>query len=33
MNIGWYNYQAGDGGFTVWIDDIAMNTTRVGCTG
>jgi hypothetical protein len=33
MNIGWYNYQAGDGGFTVWIDDIAMNTTRVGCAG
>jgi hypothetical protein len=31
MNIGWYNYQAGDGGFTVWIDDIAMSTTRVGC--
>lgn len=33
MNIGWYNYQAGDGGFTVWIDDIAMNGTRVGCSG
>jgi hypothetical protein len=33
MNIGWYNYQAGDGGFTVWIDDIAMNNTRVGCAG
>jgi hypothetical protein len=33
MNIGWYNYQAGDGGFTVWIDDIAMNSTRVGCAG
>jgi hypothetical protein len=33
MNIGWYNYQAGDGGFTVWIDDIAMNSTRVGCSG
>jgi hypothetical protein len=33
MNIGWYNYQAGDGGFTVWIDDVAMNTTRVGCAG
>jgi hypothetical protein len=31
MNIGWYNYQAGDGGFTVWIDDIAMNKTRIGC--
>jgi hypothetical protein len=33
MNIGWYNYQAGDGGFTVWIDDIAMNSTRIGCAG
>jgi hypothetical protein len=33
MNIGWYNYQAGDGGFTVWIDDIAMSSTRVGCAG
>lgn len=31
MNIGWYNYQAGDGGFTVWIDNVAMNGTRVGC--
>jgi hypothetical protein len=32
MNIGWYNYQAGDGGFTVWIDEVAMNGTRIGCT-
>ncbi len=31
VNIGWYNYQAGDGGFTVWIDNIAMSATRVGC--
>jgi hypothetical protein len=33
LNLGWYNYQAGDGGFTVWIDDVAMNATRVGCAG
>ena len=33
MNIGWYNYQAGDVGFTVWIDDIAMNSTRIRCAG
>lgn len=31
LNIGWYNYQAGDGGFTVWIDNVAMNGTRIGC--
>ena len=31
MRVGWYNYQAGDGGFTAWIDEVAVNATRVGC--
>lgn len=33
INVGWYNYQAGDGGFTVWIDELAINATRIGCDG
>jgi hypothetical protein len=33
LNLGWYNYQAGDGGFTVWIDDLAIGSARVGCDG
>jgi hypothetical protein len=31
LRLGWYNYQAGDGGFTAWIDEVAVNTTRIGC--
>jgi hypothetical protein len=31
LRLGWYNYQAGDGGFTAWIDELAVNTARIGC--
>ena len=33
LNLGWYNYQAGDGGFTVWIDELAIHSARIGCDG
>lgn len=35
IRVGWYNYQPtlGNMGFTVWVDELAVNTTRVGCDG
>jgi hypothetical protein len=32
LRIGWTNYQSAGTGFTAWIDEIAVATTRIGCT-
>lgn len=31
LRIGWINYQEAPPGFTVWIDDIAFGSERIGC--
>jgi len=31
LRVGWNNYQAADPGFVAWIDEIAVDTNRVGC--
>ena len=31
MAIGWNNYQTSTPGFVAWIDEIAMDTNRIGC--
>jgi hypothetical protein len=31
VRVGWYNYQSASPGFVAWIDEIAMDTNRVGC--
>ena len=30
-HVGWNNYQSASPGFVAWIDEIAMDTSRVGC--
>jgi hypothetical protein len=31
VRIGWNNYQSAPPGFVVWIDEVALDTTRIGC--
>jgi hypothetical protein len=31
LSFGWNNYQSASPGFTAWLDEIAVGTTRVGC--
>ena len=31
LKIGWNNYQAATPGFVAWLDEIAVDTTRIGC--
>jgi hypothetical protein len=31
LSVGWNNYQAAAPGFVAWIDEIAVNSTRIGC--
>ena len=31
LEVGWNNYQTSTPGFVAWIDEIAMNTDRIGC--
>jgi hypothetical protein len=31
MRVGWNNYQAADPGYVAWIDEIAVDTNRIGC--
>jgi hypothetical protein len=31
VRLGWNNYQSAPPGFTAWVDDFAIATTRVGC--
>lgn len=31
VHVGWNNYQAAPPGFVAWIDEIAMDTNRIGC--
>src|SRR5262249_43044206 len=31
VRIGWNNYQSAPPGFTAWVDDIAMDSQRIGC--
>jgi hypothetical protein len=32
VHVGWNNYQSAPPGFVAWIDDIAMDTNRIGCS-
>jgi hypothetical protein len=31
LRVGWNNYQAADPGFVAWIDEIAIDSARIGC--
>jgi hypothetical protein len=31
IEVGWYNYQAVTPGFVAWIDEVAVDTKRIGC--
>jgi hypothetical protein len=31
IHIGWNNYQSASPGFVAWIDEVAMDTNRIGC--
>ncbi|HVZ73408.1 MAG TPA: hypothetical protein VHJ20_13600 [Polyangia bacterium] len=31
IEVGWYNYQAVTPGFVAWIDEVAIDETRIGC--
>jgi hypothetical protein len=31
LRVGWVNYQSAGAGFTAWIDDVAIASSRVGC--
>ncbi|MBC8133923.1 MAG: hypothetical protein H7X95_13140, partial [Deltaproteobacteria bacterium] len=31
ISAGWYNYQSAGVGFVAWIDEIALDTNRIGC--
>jgi hypothetical protein len=31
LKVGWNNYQEAPPGFVAWIDDVALDSTRVGC--
>ena len=31
IEVGWYNYQSSPPGFVAWIDEIAVDTSRIGC--
>lgn len=31
LKVGWNNYQSAPPGFVAWIDDVALDSTRVGC--
>lgn len=32
VRVGWTNYQKAPPGFTAWIDDVALDNDRIGCT-
>ncbi|AUX39653.1 uncharacterized protein SOCE26_010480 [Sorangium cellulosum] len=32
VRIGWNNYQSAPPGFTAWVDDVALDDERIGCT-
>jgi hypothetical protein len=32
IEVGWYNYQSSPPGFVAWIDEVAVDTARIGCT-
>ena len=31
LRIGWYNYQSAAPGFVAWIDEVALDSNRIGC--
>jgi hypothetical protein len=31
IEVGWINYQNAPPGFVAWIDELAIDSTRVGC--
>ena len=31
LKVGWNNYQSAPPGFVAWIDEIAVDTARIGC--
>ena len=33
IEVGWYNYQSAPPGFVAWIDEVAVDTARIGCGG
>jgi hypothetical protein len=32
VRVGWTNYQSAPPGFTAWVDDIALDNDRIGCS-
>ena len=32
VRVGWTNYQSSPPGFTAWVDDIALDNDRIGCS-
>jgi hypothetical protein len=31
VRVGWNNYQSAPPGFVAWIDEVALDTNRIGC--
>ena len=31
LHVGWNNYQSASPGFVAWIDEVALDTNRIGC--